>query len=89
MAIGVEIAGPRVFRTRVLLGLSTLHLLVAVAAPFVKIISARGRINFVFGIIGAVNLDNLAGLNLGAALVGEDFRFTLAHDQLGFLGEFT
>ena len=56
---------------------------VAVAAPLVEIISARGRVNFVLRIVRAVNVDDLAGLNLGAALVGQDFRFALAHNQQG------
>jgi hypothetical protein len=57
---------------------------VALAAPLVKIISARGGVNLVLGIVGAVNVDDLAGLNLGAALIGQDFRFALPHDQQGF-----
>jgi len=57
-----------------------LDLPVSVAAPPVEIISARRLVNFILGIVRAMNLDTLAGLNLGAALVGQDFRFALAHD---------
>jgi hypothetical protein len=74
---------------RGLCGLRHLHgldLPVAVVAPLVKIIPARTLINFVLRIVRALNVDHLAGLNLGAALVGQYFRFALAHDQLGLTG---
>ena len=67
-------------------GLRALDLPVAVEAPLVEIISAWRLVNFILGIVRAVNVDDLARLNLGAALVGQDFRFTLAHDQQGFTG---
>jgi hypothetical protein len=60
--------------------LHVLELPVTVTAPPVKIIPARSRINFIFRVVGAMNVDDLANLNLGGALVGQDFRFTLAHD---------
>src|SRR5271157_965637 len=86
LAVGIEIARPYIVRIRVLRGLRTLDLPVAVAAPLVEFIPARGRVNFVLRIVGAVNLDDLARLNLGAALVGQDFRFALAHDQKSLTG---
>jgi hypothetical protein len=66
--------------------LRTLDLPVAVDAPLVEIIPARRWVNFILRIVRAVNVDDLAGLNLGAALVGKDFRFALMHDQQGLTG---
>jgi hypothetical protein len=63
-----------------------LNLPITVVAPLVKIIPARTLVNFILRIVRALNVDHLAGLNLGAALVGQDFRFALAHDQLGLTG---
>jgi hypothetical protein len=51
--------------------LRTLDLPVAVDAPLVEIIPARRWVNFILRIVRAVNVDDLAGLNLGAALVGQ------------------
>ena len=89
LAVGIEIARLPCSTDPCAAGLRALDLLVAVAAPLVKIIPARGRIDLVLRIVRAVNLDDLARFHLGAALVGQDFRFALAHDQQGFVGEFT
>jgi hypothetical protein len=65
-------------------GLHVHDLPVTVHAPPVEIIAARCLVDFILRVVSAVNLDHLAGFNLGAALVGQDFRFALTNDQRGF-----
>jgi hypothetical protein len=81
LAVGIEIAGSCDLRIGVLPGLRTFDLPVAVEAPPVEIIFGRGWVNLVLRVVRTVDLDNLAGLNLGAALVGQDFRLALAYNQ--------
>jgi hypothetical protein len=81
LAVIIEIAGTCVVLVGVLPRLSILDLVVAASAPTVKLISARRRVDLVLRIISTMDLNDLAGFHLGAALVRQDLRFSLAHDQ--------